>query len=214
MPVTTTAPRARVRYPGQRATDLRIAVTIEEPSIPFPIVVYFVDVIDTERPDAWALIPVGIELGHRFDRPDDGQPHKTHPIGDRLPRPLDREAVQEVAERFREYVEYARSCVAIGGVPTAGRPPGPRGRKRRQLTDDFLSLIAEQYVKWSAGSGHAVTEIANAHGVNRSTASRWVQAAKDHGFFEPVTESLGHAGLTNQANENRGAMRAARSARR
>jgi hypothetical protein len=192
MSVMTTAPRARVRYPARRATDMRIAVTIEEPSTPFPIVVYFVHVIDDETPDAWALIPVGIELGQRFDRPDDGQPHKSHPIGERLPRPLDRAAVQEVAARFREYVEYARGCIAIGGIPSpSSEPPGsrPRGRRRRALTNDFLSLIAEQYETWGAGQGRAVTEIANAHGVNRSTASRWVQAARDRGFL-PKEEAL------------------------
>jgi transposase-like protein len=210
MSVTTTAPRTSVTYPGRRATDLRIAVRIEEPSTPFPIVIYFVYAIDDKIPNAWALIPVGIELGQRFERVDDGQPHKKHPIGEHLPRPLDRAAVQEVVERFREYVEYARGCIAIGGVPTSGsQTPAskPRGKRRRELTDDFLSLIAEQYETWSAGSGRAVTEIANAHGVNRSTSSRWVKAAKDRGFFEPVTEQLGHASPSRpEANRNRRAV--------
>lgn len=194
MSVTATVPRARVRYPGRRATDLRIAVTIEEPTTPFPVVVYFVHAVDNERSDAWAVIPVGIELGHRFDaKDDDGQPRKSqpgpprqsHPVGDRLPRPLDREAVQEVVSRFRDYVEYARACIAIGGRPTNDPKQTPaaqaRGRRRRELTDDFLALIAEQYETWSAGRGRAVTEIANAHGVNRSTASRWVDAARERG---------------------------------
>jgi hypothetical protein len=184
MSVTATAPRARVRYPGSRATDLRITVTIEEPTTPFPIVVYFVHVVDDARPDAWAVIPVGIELGHRFDaKDDDGEPRQSHPIGDRLPRPLDREAVQEVVSRFRDYVEYARACIAIGGRPTNDPEQTPaaraRGRRRRELTDGFLALIAEQYETWSAGKGRAVTEIADAHGVNRSTASRWVAAARE-----------------------------------
>jgi hypothetical protein len=192
--VTTTVLRATVRYPGQRARDLRIAVAIEEPATPFPIVVYFVHVIDDERPDAWALIPVGIEMGQRFDAEDDGQPRSTVPIGKQLPRPLDRAAVQQVAERFREYVEYARGCVAVGGRPTSsGKTPGskPRGKRRRELTDDFLSLIAEQYQRWSAGRGRAVTEIANAHGVNRSTASRWVDAARGRGFLPEKGENNG-----------------------
>jgi hypothetical protein len=195
MSVVTTTPRTRVRYPAARARDSRIAVTIEDPSMPFSVVVYFVHVIDDEIPDAWAVIPVGIEMGQRFDAPDDGQPHREHPIGERLPRPLDREAVQEVAARFRDYVEYARGCLIIGGrrgfssdsafVSPLGPTPGSRAsaRKRRALTDDFLSLVAEQYETWSAGRGRAVTEIANAHGVNRSTASRWVKAARERGFL-------------------------------
>jgi hypothetical protein len=190
MSAVTTAPRTRVRYPAARARDSRIAVTIEAPSIPFSVVVYFVHVIDDGIPDAWAVIPVGIEMGQRFDLPDDGMPHGKHPIGERLPRPLDRAAVQEVAARFHDYVEFARGCMAIGGPPRTGTgfssgqtPVSPRGRKRRAWTDDFLSLVAEQYETWSAGRGRAVTEIANAHGVNRSTASRWVQAARDRGFL-------------------------------
>jgi len=218
MSVTTTAPRTRVRYPARRAKDLRIAVTIEEPSTPFPIVVYFLHVTDDETPDAWALVPVGIELGQRFDRPvdDDGQPRKWHYVGERLPRPLDREAVQEVAARFREYVEYARGCIAIGGIPTAsGQTPGSQPRRRRRaLTDDFLERIAEQFLTWSDDGGRAVTEIANAHGVNRSTASRWVQAARDGGYLPPlVTEPLGHASRSRpEANRNRDAVK--RAARR
>jgi transposase-like protein len=214
MSVTTTTPRTRVRYPAQRAKDLRIAVTIEEPSTPFSIVVYFVHVIDDENPDAWALIPVGIELGQRFDRPDDGQPHKTTYIGERLPRPLDRDAVQEVTARFREYVEYARGCIAIGGIPNPSRKtPGSRPRRRRrELTDDFLERIAKQFKTWSDDGGRAVTEIANAHGVNRSTASRWVQAARDGGYLPPLeTESLGHSGRGRRASQNREAVSARRA---
>lgn len=214
MSVTTTAPAARVRYPGRRATDMRIAVTIEEPSTPFPIVVYFVHVIDDEVPDAWALIPVGIELGQRFDRVDDGQPHKSTYIGERLPRPLDRDAVQEVTARFREYVEYARGCIAIGGRPGSSRSlPGSRSRRRRrELTDDFLERIAEQFNTWSDDGGRAVTEIANAHGVNRSTASRWVQAARDGGHLPPlVTEPLGHTGRGRQVSQNHKAVSARRT---
>jgi hypothetical protein len=165
---------------------LRIAVTIEEPSRPFSVVIYFVHVIDDEI-NASVSIPVGVELGQRFDRPNDGQPHKSHPIGERLPRPLDRAAVQEVAERLGEYIEYARGCIAIGRIPNNSSTPSPgsrpQGRRRRALTNDFLSLVAEQYETWSAGKGRAVTEIAAAHGVNRSTASRWVQAARDRGLI-------------------------------
>ena len=156
MSVTTTAPSARVRYPGRRAADLRIAVTIEEPSTPFPIVVYFVHVTDGETPERHALIPVGIELGQRFDRPvdDDGQPRKRHDIGERLPRPLDRDVVQEVTARLAEYIEFARGCVAVGRTPSASREtPGsrPRRRRRREQSPEFLQGIAEQFLTWSDG---------------------------------------------------------------
>src|SRR5262245_11296634 len=209
MPVTTTAPRIRVRYPARLAKDLRIAVTIEEPSTPFPIVVYFLEVFDTEIPDAGALIAVGIEFGQRFDGDE-------FDLGDRLPKPLDREAVQQVASRFREYVEFARAWVAFQGAPSSPRKtPGSQPRRRRRaLTDDFLQRIAEQYQAWS-DDGRAVSELADAHGVNRSTASRWVQAARDRGHLPAlVTEPLGHAGRDRRASDNRRVtLRAARGGR-
>ena len=208
MSVTTTAPRTSVRYPARLTKDVRIAVTIEEPSTPFPIVVYFLDIYEKENPDARALIAVGIELGHRY--------HRDQGFGDRLPKPLDRDAVQQVTARFREYVEYARACVAFRAPPNPpSTTPGSRPRRRRRaLTDDFLQRIAEQYQAWS-DDGRAVSELAEAHGVNRSTASRWVQAARDRGFLpQIVTEPLGHAGRDNRASSNRRvAQRAARAVR-
>ncbi len=179
MSVTTTAPRTRIRFPGPRATDARIAVTITEPATPFPITVYFVLVGDDERPGVTALVNVGFEVGKRFDDRAEG-PRDRMPT-DRLPRPLDRQAVEAVISRFRAYVEYARATVEVG---MTGLTPGtkPSGR-RRELTDDFLSMIADQYEAWSAGTGRAVTEISKAHGVNRSTASRWVEAARARGLL-------------------------------
>jgi hypothetical protein len=175
MSVTTTAPRTQVRWPGRRATDARIAVTIEEPATPFPITIYFIRVHDDEITDAVAVINVGFEVGTRFDKdPYD----EVIPLGERLPRPLDGRAVEAVVQNFRAYVEHARHAIEFRW---SGQTPGskPRNRRRRELTDDFLSTIAEQYEAWSAGTGHAVTEISKAHGVNRSTASRWVDAARE-----------------------------------
>jgi transposase-like protein len=73
------------------------------------------------------------------------------------------------------------------------------------MNDEFLTRIAEQFLMWSGDDGgRAVTDIADAHGVNRSTASRWVQAARDAGHLPPlVTEPLGHAGRSRQAARNR-----------
>ena len=68
------------------------------------------------------------------------------PLGDRLPKPLDRDAVQQVTLFPR--VRRVRACVR--GVPGRPNPPAktpgsqPR-RRRRALTDAFLERIAEQY---------------------------------------------------------------------
>ena len=192
---------------------MRIAVTIEEPTTPFPITIYFVHVIDTDV-DAWAVIPVGVELGQRFDRRDVGEPKGREPI-DRLPRPLNREAVQDVTARLAEYIEFARGCIAVGRTPSAvSETPGsrPRRRRRREQSPEFLQGIAEQFLTWSDG-GRAVTEIAEAHGVNRSTASRWVQAARDGGYLPQLeTEHLGHSGRGRKSARNRAAVQ--RTARR
>ena len=180
MSEVTTAPSLWIRWPGRAATDARVAVTITEPGLPFPVVVYFVRVFDDERPEAIAVINVGLEVGHRFDV--SGNPREAHPIGDRLPRPLDLQAVQHVADRARQYVEYARAAVEFkhgGASPGARRQAG----RRRELTDDFLATVAKQYTDWSEQTGRAVTEIAKAHGVQRSTASRWVAAARSRSFL-------------------------------
>lgn len=179
MSVTTTAPRVSLRFPGPRATDRRVAVTLTEPATPFPITVYFVKVFDDERSGAEALINVGFEVGHRFDSSEaDGE----KVLLERLPRPLPRDAVELVAGRFRQYVEFARAALTLGDRrPTPGATP--RAARRREMTDDFLSLIAEQYEAYSAGTGRAVTEISRAHGVSRSTASRWVDAARERDFL-------------------------------
>jgi hypothetical protein len=159
------------------ARDARIAVTIEEPATPWPIVVYFIRVFD-DKVGATALVNVGFELGQRFDVTPGEPPQEL----ERFPRPLDRRTVDGVLARFSQYVQYARAQVEF---QEAQETPGakPSGR-RRELTDDFLSEIAGQYRAWSAGQGRAVTEIANAHGVNRSTASRWVAAARARGYIE------------------------------
>lgn len=177
MAPTTTLPQVTLRFPTAKAQDPRIAVTLDEPATPWPITVYFLNLANEEGSGA-AFVNVGLELGHRFDRRPDEQLVFEH-----LPRPLDRRAVQRVTEQFREYVEYARAALEHG---VARRTPGANApaSRRREMTDEFLSMIAEQYREWSAGGGRAVTEIANAHGVNRSTASRWVDAARNRGILE------------------------------
>jgi hypothetical protein len=179
MSVPTTEPRTRIRFPGRRATDARIHVTIEEPSTPFPITVYFIRATDDELPGAVMLINVGFEIGTRFDL---GVWDEAIDLGERLPRPLDRRDVEDVLGRFRAYVEYARAAIELHKSPAQTPGAKPRGR-RRELTDDFLAMIAKQYEAYSAGTGHAVTEISKAHGVNRSTASRWVETARNRGLL-------------------------------
>jgi len=182
MPVTST-PRTTVRYPAQRAKDLRIAVTIEDPALPVPLVVYFLEVVDRDA-DAWAVIPVGVELGLRFDREPGDDGSEPFPI-DRLPRPLEVSALEHVTARFGDYIGYARGCLAIHGAPRGGTLPeaGSPKRRRREMTDDFLAGIGREYAMWSEGEGRAVTQIASAHGVDVSTASRWVQGARRRGFL-------------------------------
>jgi hypothetical protein len=177
--VMRTTPRVTLKFPGPKALDQRIAVTLDEPSTPWPITIYFVHVGDEER-DAQALVAIGLELGSRFER---SALHEAVEL-ERLPRPVTRADVQRVIDRFGEYVEYARAAITVGGPPQL--PPGERRQPdRRELTDAFMQLIADQYREWSAGKGRAVTAIANAHGVNRSTASRWVDAARNRGFLPP-----------------------------
>lgn len=176
--------RVHLKFPGQRASDTRIAVTLDEPALaPRSVTVYFIRVVDDEV-DAAALINVGFEIGERFDRRT--EPSEERIELERLPRPLDRATVELVAERFSSYVDYARAALSHSiGQRTPLATPAGSSRKRRELTDDFLNIIASQYRQWSAGRGRAVSEIALAHGVNPSTASRWVDAARERNLLEP-----------------------------
>ena len=59
---------------------------------------------------------------------------------------------------------------------------------RRGLSNDLLRAVALTYDSLIAeGEPHPVKALAAMHGVNKSTASRWVSAARSRGFLDGST---------------------------
>jgi hypothetical protein len=169
-------PRVRLRIPGPNARDPRYSVTLEEPGLDSAVSVHFLLVGADNGARAW--VNVGVELGERFERP-----HGKPLLLDSLPRPVDPATVRYVAERFPSYVSFARSYLDYQAGGGGGKPP-VRKQRRRRLTDDDLRAIARQYQAFDRHSGRPVTELAAAHGVNPSTASRWVARARERGMLD------------------------------
>lgn len=163
-------PSVRLRFPGRNARDPRYSVTLEEPGVESPVTVHFLLVGHDNGARAW--INVGLEIGERFERP-----HGKPPVLDSLPRPVDPATVLHVAERFRDYVSFARGHLEYRGAPDHAKPPA-RKQRRRRMTDDDLRSIAAQYEAFAQHSGRPITDLAAAHDVNPSTASRWVAKAR------------------------------------
>ena len=77
-------------------------------------------------------------------------------------------------------------------LPLSGYPEVflSRIERRRHLSDDFLRLIAEDYLR--LGRGYA-KHIASEYGVSRRTAVSWVVKARERGILSPPP-SAGAAG--------------------
>lgn len=81
-------------------------------------------------------------------------------------------------------------------LPSPLRPPG-RGR---QLTDEFLTEVAEAYRKAVAGRQRPVKAICEQWGpIHRSTASMWVRRARERGLLAPARER--HTGEFPEGDE-------------
>ena len=144
-------------------TDPRIKVTIPDDTYPWPLVLYFESLAD----DA-AL--VGLELG------TDEQPFKGVAVAD----------VQRLASNLALYVHYAHAWFALdrGEVRRSLDLLSEVGRTRRGLSGRLLKTIANEYnARVEAGDPAPITAIAEAHGKAKSTASRWVSAARARGWI-------------------------------
>jgi hypothetical protein len=165
-----------VSFPGPRATDPRITVTLREPGTPWPIRLHFLDLRDTDD-EAWsARVNVGFELGENYDGILE---YET------APEPLDPMTVARIASRYTSYLRIAEEVIALdrGGAVEAVRQLRGPGVKPARLSDDFYRLIGADYEQRRAsGVSAPLQELADAHHVDKSTASRWVKTAKQRGY--------------------------------
>lgn len=177
--------RISVRYPGVRTDDLRITVTLQELGTPWPVRFHFLNTADTDT-GVREFVHVGFEVGERFEKE---LATGLEPSGSVTlatdPEPLDPVAVQRIASNYASYLELARHAIVLEeeGIDGAIRRLRP-GRKPARLTDDFYRLIAEDFRARRDVGGAPVKELAAAHHVDISTASRWVKEARKRGFLE------------------------------
>jgi hypothetical protein len=144
--------------------DPRIEVTIPDDTYPWPLVLYFESLADDS-----AL--VGLKLG------TDEQPFREVGFAD----------IQRLASNLALYVHYAHAWFAAdrGEVRRSLDLLSEVGRTRRGLPGRFLKTIANEYnARVAAGDPAPITAIAEAHGKAKSTASRWVSAARARGWVD------------------------------
>jgi hypothetical protein len=89
------------------------------------------------------------------------------------------------------HVHYARASLARdrGNVAAALSALQRRNAPRRGLDDDFLRDVAAYYKQIiEEGERYPIKALAAMQDVDKSTASRWVTAARARGFL-PASES-------------------------
>jgi hypothetical protein len=172
--------RTSIRMPGVRADDdVRYWVTIQADELPWPLTFYFLDVLEDDGTHRWGNVGFDMGIG----------PVSRSQIADNELEPrqveLSPEGVRWVMESFFRYRRLARAALEAddAGAASTRRALLKSGRQRREMSDDFLSRIAHEYEVRSAQGQPAANAIALEHGVNRSTAWRWIQAAREKGHL-------------------------------
>lgn len=169
-----------VRFPGVQTGDPRVTVTLQELGTPWPIRLHFLHAEDEETGER-EYLHVGFELGERFDV----EPGTPTVRLEEEPEPLDPVAVQRIASNYASYLELARHAIVLEreGIDGAIRRLRP-GRKPARLTDDFYRLVAADFRARRESTTAPLKELAAAHHVDVSTASRWVKEARRRGHLE------------------------------
>jgi hypothetical protein len=91
-------------------------------------------------------------------------------------------------EHMPRYLQYARASLAHdrGGAAAALEALRHVDKTRRGLSDRFLRNVAELYGSLVAeGEAYPVKALAASQHVDKSTASRWISAARRRGLLEP-----------------------------
>jgi hypothetical protein len=171
-------PGVRIRLPTKLSRDPRHAVTLTEEGTPWPLVFYFLLIVDE---DSTEFVNTGFEIGDNFDFPMRGAPLSVEGV----PPPVDPITLQRVARNYAGYLDLARGALSVNREEIAKATVRlHQGRRtRRHITDDFLRLIASDYESRQKAGGSPATEIAELNRVNVSTASRWIKTAKKRGFI-------------------------------
>lgn len=192
--------RIRTRGPI-KGVDARWAVTlVADNDPPWPITFYFAAVMDDEvgtRPPEWQVdtkaktvtinpgdvvewLHVGFEIGKPL------RPENDDPIGNEDVPPLTAADVENIAARYVHWLEAARSYLRLDSPRGSESLARVRRQKPARLSPEWLRLIGTEYESRTQEGQAAVSEIAKAHNVDVSTASRWVKRAQELGFVDPT----------------------------
>jgi len=166
----------RVSGPGGAAkragSDLRTTVTYRDDSLPLPLSIHFVRLVDDETGEH-ELRNVGVELGEELRDEESA-----------LAAPeLTAVALRRVVERYPHWVELARAHATFNlDEPLTDHTRRP---KPARLDPDWYRMIASEYRHHrDDGDPAPITTIARSHGVTPSAASRWVKSAKGLGLID------------------------------
>jgi hypothetical protein len=173
-----------LKFPGPMARDPRYSVTFRESEFPSsPITIHFVRIgVEGGGSLHTDYFNVGVEIGERFAV----EPGSERQPIDHLPRRrLDPAVVRHVAVNYVAYESRARAQLQ-GGIepdPSAVIVAPQEARKRREMTPAFLETVASQYVGYRDEGKAPLKELVRDYGVNQSTVSRWVKAARQSGLI-------------------------------
>jgi hypothetical protein len=160
---TKTTIRAPHRSQKDPRPDPRVSVEIHDSRLAWPLRLYFASLGDDAE-------LIGAEFGTEEPPPVE----------------LDLRDVARVASNLSLYVEYARAEILFdrGDAQRALKVLANVGAPRRGTPGRWFREIAHEYsTRLAAGEKAPVKAIAEAHGVDKSTASRWLKEARRRGYI-------------------------------
>ncbi len=148
------------------AGDPRVCVEIIDDAFALPIRLYFADL--GKDPEL-----VGVEIGSEH------QPQT----------PLKRAQIAHLGRQLPILTAFARAEINYFNDPAAVAPLlevlNEVGTTRRGKPGRFYKVIGAEYsTRVREGDPAPITSLAEAHGVNKSSASRWVKQAKIRGYVD------------------------------
>jgi hypothetical protein len=157
-------------------------VAIIEDGVPWPIVLHFVQFTNDDGTIEW--LNTAFELRRGVDV-------VTETPRENVPE-VAAATLERIALNYSRYLRLARADLGFwvegGDLEAIVRETEVLrrlGQGRQGLNDEFYRRIAAEYEAEVVRRKHgAITRLANAHQVDRATASRWITKAKTDGYIK------------------------------
>jgi hypothetical protein len=168
------AVKVTTHHPGPQAPDPYVwRVTMDDDDLPWVVVLHFAR-WGAEWPCVGYELRQRVQISKRLDRGDLAE--------------LTPDTHRQLTERLEKYLALARSMLTFD-LPAEAQETAEmraRGQGRRGLPDAFFVQIAHQYRALNSSGERPTAGLAKAHGVARSTASKWVARCRDLGYLPPA----------------------------